>query len=291
MRQDNGIKILNYHGELIYKEDIPELFTAHWRPYSTDLVPPGPLIPPDPAATKIPPLAAPKPYRHPNFSGAAAATTTPAQPPAAAKSPTRYTPGGQAARPKPGGMLVGGELDDSPVPEPVNAPKKPASPPVSNPTQSPSSIPVVAVPPVQTAYGYQYPKYQSPHGNPHSPHSPHNNPHSPHSPHNQRKEKPPHQGQQHPNKKGPPSSKPNPSNPNNKSGEHTTNPNNNISEAEKRRRTLIKKMREIQSLKQKQAAGETLLPAQLAKIASESQIQADLDSLPKTETPEVKTPR
>jgi translation initiation factor 2A len=291
MRQDNGIKILNYNGELVYKEDIPELFAAHWRPYSTDLVPLGPLIPPDPAATKVPPLAAPKPYRHPNFSGAAAATT-PAQPPAAAKSPTRYTPGGQAARPKPGGMLVGGELDDSPVPEPVKAPKKPISPPVSNPTQTPPSIPVVAVPPVQTAYGSQYPKYQPPHGNPQSPHSPHNNPQSPHSPHNpqQRKEKPPHQGQ-HPNKKGPPSSKPNPSNPNNKSGENTTNPNNNISEAEKRRRTLIKKMREIQSLKQKQAAGETLLPAQLAKIASESQIQADLDSLPKTETPEVKTPR
>jgi len=291
MRQDNGIKILNYHGELVYSEDIPELFTAHWRPYSTDLVSPGPLIPPNPAATKILPLAAPKPYRHPNFSGTAASTTTTTQPPAAAaKAPTRYTPGGQAARPKPGGMLVGGELDDTPTPEPVKAlPKKPVSPPISSPIQSTTypSIPVITAPPVQTTYGSHIPKYQPPH---------HGNPHN--NPQQTRKEKPP-QGQHPPNKKGPTPNRPNTNNPDNtkeKSGgpAQITNPNsnpNNISEAEKRRRTLIKKMREIQNLKQKQAAGETLVPAQLAKIASESQIQADLDSLPKTETPEVKTPR
>jgi len=287
MRQDNGIKIFNYHGELIYKEDIPELFHVHWRPYPADLFPAGHLIPPNPEATKIPPLAAPKPYRHPNFSGVAPTTT----PGSAALQPAKSTPmrysAGQAVRAKPGGTLVGGELDDTPTPEPVKTPlKKPLSGPI---TTHPVQIPQQSIP--QTANSPS-PIYKPPtHHQPPSPHSP---PHS--SPPNpqHRKEKS-HPNPQLPYKRGPPPFSKEKSSSGN-SGPQTSyssnNPNNNnISEAEKRRRTLVKKMREIQSLKQKQAAGETLLPAQLAKIASESQVQADLDSLPKNETPEVKTPR
>jgi uncharacterized protein with WD repeat len=121
MRQDNGIKIFNYHGELIYKEDIPELFSVHWRQHSPEFYPVGNLIPPNPNGIKIPPLAAPQPYRHPNFSGVTPASPPPSQPKA---TPTRYSPGGQSVRSKPGGTLVGGELDDSPIPEPYKVPKK-----------------------------------------------------------------------------------------------------------------------------------------------------------------------
>jgi translation initiation factor 2A len=292
MRQDNGIKIFNYHGELIYKEDIPELFAVHWRPQSPDLFQAG-LIPPNPNATKIAPLNAPKPYRHPNFSGVAPTAAPPTTQPAKSP-PTRFTPGGPA-RPKPGGTLVGGELDDTPAPEPVKVPPKKTGPSQSpiTPQQTPqtgSSSPPVATHNPQ-------PPLNPPH-NPSSNPSPHNKPYptsnpNPYNPQS-RKERPYNPSQQHqPYKKGPPR---NTESPKEKSGGNiptTThnNNNNNLSESEKRRRTLIKKMREIQNLKQKQAAGETLLPAQLAKIASESQIQADLDSLPKSETSEVKTPR
>jgi len=136
MRQDNGILILNYHGELIYKEDIPELFSVHWRPHSPELYPAaGNLIPPNPNATKVPPLAAPQPYRHPNFSG-----TTPASPVQQPKAtPTRYSPGGQVVRPKLGGTLVGGELDDSPIPEPTKIPKKTPPQPLSNQPMKPNT--------------------------------------------------------------------------------------------------------------------------------------------------------
>jgi len=64
-----------------------------------------------------------------------------------------------------------------------------------------------------------------------------------------------------------------------------------VSESEKRRRTLIKKLREIQTLKERQAAGETLNPAQETKIASEAKFQSELDSLPKSENTEGKSPR
>jgi len=283
MRQDNGIKILNYHGELIYKEDIPELFHVHWRPYPADLFPAGPLIAPNPEATKVPPLAAPKPYRHPNFSGAASTTT----PVSAALQPAKSTPMryslGHAVRPKPGGTLVGGELDDTPTPEPVKVPlKKPVSGPIiTHPVQTPQqSIPQTSNSPTPNIY--KPPTHHLPHSPPHSPPQPY------------RKEKSHPNPQQQPYKKGPQTFNKEKSGGNSgpQSVYSSNNPNNNnISEAEKRRRTLVKKMREIQSLKQKQAAGETLLPAQLAKIASELQVQADLDSLPKNETPEVKTPR
>jgi hypothetical protein len=136
MRQDNGIKIFNYHGELIYKEDIPELFSVHWRPHSPELYPVGNLIPPNPNAIKIPPLAAPQPYRHPNFSG-----TTPTSPSQPKATPTRYSPGGQSSRPKPGGTLVGGELDD----EPINIPKK-THPPQGISNQPTKPIPIISSP-------------------------------------------------------------------------------------------------------------------------------------------------
>jgi len=110
MRQDNGVKIFNYHGELIYQEDITELLTAHWRPRSPELFPITALIPPNPKAKKIAPLAAPKPYRHPNFSGTASAST----PQGPKTTATRYTPGGQAQRTIPGGIPVGGEPEISP---------------------------------------------------------------------------------------------------------------------------------------------------------------------------------
>jgi len=312
MRQDNGIKIFNYHGELIYKEDIPELFAVHWRPQNPDLFPVGPLVPPDPNATKIAPLNAPKPYRHPNFSGAAPTTAPPTTQPAKS-TPTRFTPGGPA-RPKPGGTLVGGELDDTPAPEPVKAPPKKSGPPQT--PNTPQQTPQTASPSPPVVTHHPQPPHNPSNNPPHNPsnnppHNPSNNPpHNPSNnpPHNKpyptsnpnpynpqsRKERP-YQTQQHqPYKKGPPRNKDTESTKEKSGGNTQTtahNNNNNLSESEKRRRTLIKKMREIQNLKQKQAAGETLLPAQLAKIASESQIQADLDSLPKSETSEVKTPR
>jgi len=108
MRQDNGLKIFNYNGELIYKEDILELFTVHWRPQSPEAYPSNALIPPNPKAQKIPPLAAPKPYRHPHFSGSAHTSESPKAP------PTRFAPGGQPIR-STAGTPVGGELEDSPA--------------------------------------------------------------------------------------------------------------------------------------------------------------------------------
>jgi len=295
MRQDNGIKIFNYHGELIYKEDIPELFHVHWRPQSPDLFP-GPLVPPDPNATKIAPLNAPKPYRHPNFSGTTTTTASPPTQPVKAP-PTRFTPGGPA-RPKPGGTLVGGELDDTPAPEPVKAPLKKSGPPqtTNTPQQTPQTASPAQSPPVATNHPHspRDPSHNPPRDPTHNP--PHNKPFPTSHPNPslpQSKKERPYQSQQQPYKKGPPRNKDTESTKEKSGGNTQTatyNNNNNLSESEKRRRTLVKKMREIQNLKQKQAAGETLLPAQLAKISSESQIQADLDSLP-TETSEVKTPR
>jgi translation initiation factor 2A len=263
MRQDNGIKIFNYHGELIYKEDIPELFSVHWRPHSPELYPVVNLIPPNPNATKVPPLAAPQPYRHPNFSGVA--PTSPSQGPKV--TPTRYSPGGPSVRSKPGGTLVGGELDDSPIPEPIKVPKKtpppqgisdqPMKPNISSPNNQANSITQIPMNNLQV-----------------------NPP--------RRREKSP-SAQSYAQKKSPGGYKNNPDYPfpKEKSSHLPYGP---ISESEKRRRTLIKKHREIQNLKQKQATGETLNAAQLTKMATEAQLQAELDSLPK-DTPEGKSPR
>jgi len=282
MRQDNGIKIFNYHGELIYQEDIPELFSVHWRPHSPDLYPIGNLIPPNPSANKIPPLAAPKPYRHPNFSGTTPTSTTPPK-----ATPIRYSPGGQVAKNKPGGMIVGGELDDAP--EPIKIPKKnppPQSTTNSNPinqqtkpsNQNTSSVPM-----------------NQPNNNINDPMNIlHPNP-------SNRREKSPRGQQPHSQKKGPGSYKNNPEQypPKEKSGHSPTHTSGHppthapISESEKRRRTLIKKIRDIQTLKQRQAAGETLNPAQLTKVASEEQLQTELDSLhkPESTTQEGRSPR
>jgi len=267
MRQDNGIKIFNYNGELIYQEDIPELFSAHWRPQSPDIYPIGNLIPPNPEATKIPPLAAPKPYRHPNFSGATASPPTTTQ----TKAPTRYTPTGQTVRPK--GTLVGGELDDTPIPEPIKSPPKKYTPPQGTPNLSP--IPINQ--PIPSSQNITVPMNQP---NTNIKPIPISNPNQPY-----RKDKSP-RGQ---SQKGPGGYKNNSEQiPKEKSFPPSHTP---VSESEKRRRTLIKKLREIQTLKERQAAGETLNPAQETKIASEAKFQSELDSLPKSENTEGKSPR
>jgi translation initiation factor 2A len=264
MRQDNGIKIFNYHGELIYKEDIPELFSVHWRPHSPELYPTGNLTPPNPNATKVPPLAAPQPYRHPNFSGVASA----ASPPPPKSTPTRYSPVGLSVRSKPGGTLVGGELDDSPIPEPIKVPKK------TPPPQGISDQPMKG--------NLSYPNNQANS----ITLSPMNNlqPNPPRI-----REKSP-SAQSYAQKKstgGYKNNNPDYPFPKEKSSHPPYGP---ISESEKRRRTLIKKLREIQNLKQKQAAGDTLNPAQLTKMATEAQLQSELDSIPK-DTLEGKSPR
>jgi len=113
MRQGNCIKIFNYNGELVYTEDVPELFDVRWRPQSVDIYPLLPISAPNPQARKITPVNAPKPYRHPNFSGT---TTSSVQAPKS--TPTRYVPGGHGERPRqiPGSVPVGGipETDTSP---------------------------------------------------------------------------------------------------------------------------------------------------------------------------------
>jgi len=100
MRIDNGIKIFNYNGELLYEEEIPELIHVHWRPQPPDLYPVQPIVAANPRAKKIAPVAAPKPYRHPHFSGNSSTV-----PQGAKATPTRYTPGGQSVRALPGGTL------------------------------------------------------------------------------------------------------------------------------------------------------------------------------------------
>jgi translation initiation factor 2A len=252
MRQDNGIKIFNYHGELIYKEDIPELFTVHWRPQPPESYPVGALVAPNPKAQKIPPLAAPKPYRHPHFSGSTHTTEGPKT------GPTRYAPGGQPIRTMPGGTPVGGELEDPTegAGRGRGGPKKKKKPQGTVPLGS--FIP-----------GGQL---EQPHPQPHKPQKPQPNQQNkpPKQPHQQQPRKPPQHQQQ-------------PISQNSPETVGTEKPakdsNANLTDNEKRRRTIIKKIREIDILKQRQQGGEVLNPAQIAKIATEAQLTAELESI------------
>jgi len=60
--------------------------------------------------------------------------------------------------------------------------------------------------------------------------------------------------------------------------------NANLSDNEKRRRTIIKKIREIEILKQRQTASEVLNAAQIAKISTEGQLTTELESLKNNKT-------
>jgi translation initiation factor 2A len=264
MRQDNGVKIFNYNGELIYKEDIPELFTCHWRPQSPESYPATTaLIAPNPKAQKIPPLAAPKPYRHPHFSGASTHTTEGPK-----TGPTRYTPGGQPIRSMPGGTPVGGELEDSPN-EGAGRGRGGGQKKKKKPT---GNVPLGSFIP-----GGQPEQPPQPHKPQKPPHQQQNKPApKPQQPHQQQPKKPPQQqpiSQNAPETVG--TEKP------------TKESNANLTDNEKRRRTIIKKIREIDILKQRQQGGEVLNAAQIAKIGTEAQLTAELESI--KNKPETKT--
>jgi len=81
MRVDNGIKIFNYIGELVYAESIPELYKVGWRPsalgeYATLPIVYKPITTNTNTNTSTPNTDTTKPttplpvgtYRHPNFA-------------------------------------------------------------------------------------------------------------------------------------------------------------------------------------------------------------------------------
>jgi len=111
LRMDNGIKIYNYHGELVHEEKQEELWQVHWRPAPQGHFPLRPISPMKsrPAqsvggsvSTASAQTQEPKKYRHPNFTGASV-TYTPKP-----AGPVRYSPSGAPVRNPVGGNPVGG---------------------------------------------------------------------------------------------------------------------------------------------------------------------------------------
>jgi len=218
MRVGNCIKIFNYNGELVYSEDIPELFEVRWRPQSVDIYPVLPISAPNPQARKVAPVTAPKPYRHPNFSGTSASVQAPKT------TPTRYVPGGHGGgqRQIPGSVPVGGipESDTSPGAGRGRGKKKPKN------TQG-------------QGRGSGIKKLENP-------------------------EEKQEQGET-PEQPGSLSEQP-------QTPEKEVDP-------EKRKKTIARKLRDIETLKQRQANGDNLNSAQLTKIGTEASLRVELGEL------------
>lgn len=121
MKMDNGIKIFNYHGELVHEEKVPELYQVHWRPFLKGTFPQKEVEAPKKLTT------GPALYRHPHAAAAPVASSG-----GRGSGPVRYTPPG-AGQPRQvvgcnpvanrvpvgGGAVVGGP----PVPQSKNAKK------------------------------------------------------------------------------------------------------------------------------------------------------------------------
>jgi len=227
---DNGIKIFNYNGELIYEEDITELFHVHWRPQPPDTYPVQPIVAvaASPRAKKIAPVAAPKPYRHPHFSGNSSVSQAPKA------TPTRYTPGVQGARSPPGGTPVGGTLVGGTLD-----------------TGSPGS---------SAGRGRGKKKKKGGRGGGGGRGIP---------------------GEHHKPEKLIPQQQPQQPQPQQEQEQQQTTGEDKAIELdpEKRKRNVLKKLREIEVLKQRQSNGDTLNVAQLTKIGTEDSLRAEMGEI------------
>jgi len=100
MKVDNGMKILNYYGELMFQQSIPDLYKIEWRPLPSSLYPVEPII-----HKKIQDTTTAK-YRHPNFS---ASKTPVGGKPVSSSGPVRYGNDGKVVKP-----VVGGQMKNQP---------------------------------------------------------------------------------------------------------------------------------------------------------------------------------
>jgi len=120
MKMDNGIKVFNYHGELVYEEKVLELYQCNWRPCIKGAHPPKEIEPAKKLKSGQLSTAEPPKYRPPH---AVANQSQSALDSRGRGGPVRYTPGGTAVRGTiGGGNVVGG------------TPKQAAPKPAANPT-------------------------------------------------------------------------------------------------------------------------------------------------------------
>eukprot|EP01132_Coremiostelium_polycephalum_P002757 gene2757-3430_t len=119
IRVDNGIKLIKYDSTVIYKESIPELYQAQWRPQSSNGFPEEKIIIPHPSSVKE---TSPQPqkYTPPSQRAAAAAATA-----ATEKSKGPVVPNGFKIYLTVGGQSTTGSGSSSPSTSSNNSKPKP----------------------------------------------------------------------------------------------------------------------------------------------------------------------